>query len=73
MCFDGNKRDMLTAVNWWLSSPYSATNFYNVNNNGTSNNNNASNTNYWARPALWKLIEAHNGTYSSNNDINVSV
>lgn len=43
---------MLKAVNWWESSPYSATNFYNVNNNGTSNNNNASNTNYWARPAL---------------------
>ena len=35
----------LYAVNWWESSPNvsNATNFCNVNTNGTPNNNNASN------------------------------
>lgn len=41
-----------TAVVWWLSSPYSATNVFNVNTNGTSSNNYASYSNGWARPAL---------------------
>ena len=63
-------RDMLLAVNWWESSPYSASAMYNVNTNGTSNNNAATNTGNWARPALWKLFEAYNGAYSLNNDIN---
>ena len=40
------------AVNWWLSSPSSATNVYNVHYNGTSNYNSASNASNWARPAL---------------------
>ena len=40
------------AVNWWESSPFSASAMYNVNTNGTSNNNAATNTGHWARPAL---------------------
>ena len=40
------------AVSWWLSSPYSAANFYYVSNGGTSGNGNASNASNWARPAL---------------------
>ena len=39
-----------SAVNWWLRSPNSATQFRNVNNNGNANNNNASNTGNWCRP-----------------------
>ncbi|MFR1531952.1 MAG: DUF6273 domain-containing protein [Christensenellales bacterium] len=37
----------MDAGNWWLRSPNttSATNFRNVNNDGSVNNNNASNTN----------------------------
>ena len=43
-----NKLSRLPAVNrsnWWLETAYSATNFCNVNNNGTATNNNAANTN----------------------------
>ena len=40
------------AGSWWLSSPYSSTNFCHVYNDGTSYGYSASNTIYWARPAL---------------------
>ena len=49
------------AVNAWLRSANSATNFRNVNTNGTANNNNASNTNNWPRPDLQTLMKACKG------------
>ena len=42
----------LTAVAWWLSSPSSATDFFNVSTLGALYTYNASNASYWARPAL---------------------
>ena len=47
-----------SAVNWWMRSGNSATQFRNVNTNGNANNNNATNGNNWQRPAMTKLFEA---------------
>ena len=47
----GRKKSDNTAQNWWLRSPFNATQFRFVNNNGAASNNNAS-SNYFVRPAL---------------------
>lgn len=41
-----------SAVNTWLRSRYSDTQYRYVNTNGNANNNNATNGNNWALPAL---------------------
>lgn len=40
------------AVNWWLRSPYSATQFRSVNNSGGAGSSSASNAGLWCRPVL---------------------
>lgn len=47
-----NNMGLPVTVNYWMSSANSASQFRNVNTNGTANNNNASNTNNYYRPAL---------------------
>lgn len=51
----------LSAVNYWMRSANSSSQFRNVNTNGNANNNNATNTNNYPRPDLAKLHEAAKG------------